>query len=143
MYTRGNLGAEHARLSCPKFRSTWNVHAYECINCQRFNQMTVCDVKEVTHSDAPTKNYHPNLQFPLALQSFLAILWLIVLILLSATLLFWFTLAALISLVSSCSRQLFSPKSSDEPAVHYLHSSIATDQVIDWQVMKVEHLAAK
>ncbi len=34
--------------------------------------MTTCNVKGITHNDEPAENYHPTLQIPSALQSFLA-----------------------------------------------------------------------
>lgn len=64
----------------------------------------MCNVKCVACSDDRTENYHPN---SAVLQRFLvslgSLFWLLL-----ANLLFWFRLTALISVVSSRSKLLFS-----------------------------------
>ncbi len=59
----------------------------------------MCEVKGAA-SDKSTKNLHSALKFPSAPLGILA----------SFSSLFWFTLTALINLVSSSNRQLFSAK---------------------------------
>ncbi len=73
------------------------------------DQMTMCNVRGVAYSDEPTENYHPILQFPSTLQSFIASFKLIVLVfwLATLTLLFWFTLTALIVLFSAAAGNCF------------------------------------
>ncbi len=87
----------------------------------------MCNMAGVTHSDEPTGNYHPTLQFPSSLQSVLVSFssWF-------TTLLFWFTLTALINLVSRHGWLLFSAKSHKNPTVRYLHSiKLQMDKVSD------------
>lgn len=60
----------------------------------------------------PTKKYHHTMQFSQSDTKGFSIFQVIVLVLWPETLLFWFTLMALIKLISSQSRQLFSAKSS-------------------------------
>lgn len=96
----------------------------------------MCNVK----GDKPTEIYLLTLQFPSALQNITVFLssfsW-------SETLLFWFSLTALISLISNRNRQLFSvKKKSDKPTAHYLSRTKQwTDKVRNQPVDKVEHLA--
>ncbi len=59
------------------------------------NQKTVCNVKGVTHSDAPTEHYHLTLLFPSALRSILVSFSSLLLVLRPTTLLFRFSLTAL------------------------------------------------
>ena len=61
-------------------------------------QMTMCNVKGVASIDVPTENYHPT-AVPLSSMERFSIFQLIVLVLLSATLAFWFTLTIFISFV--------------------------------------------
>lgn len=61
--------------------------------------MTIDNVNGVMSSDKPTENHHPTLQFPSALQSFLA----------SFSSLFWLSSTIPSNLITN-SRQLFSMK---------------------------------
>ncbi len=85
----------------------------------------MCDMKGVAPSDGPTDNYHPTLQFPSVLWSFLA------------------SFAVLVH--SLCSHQrcfqqqqqaaVFGKKRSDKPTVDHLPSiKRQTDKVSDWLV---------
>ncbi len=59
--------------------------------------MTMCNVRSIAPSHEPPENYQLNLQLPLALQSFI-VSFSSLLICLASTLLFWFSLTALILL---------------------------------------------
>ncbi len=89
--------------------------------------MTICNTIGVVSSDKTIKNYHPTLHFPSDLRSFFCIFHLIVLFLL-----FWFTLTALISLLTRHSGQLFSAKKLKDrlyatcPAPNGRQSKLAT-----------------
>ncbi len=63
----------------------------------------MCKVKRVARKD----NQSPNSAVPLSSTEHFSIFQLIVLVFQPATLLFWFTLIAPISIISSRSRQLF------------------------------------
>ncbi len=80
------------------------------------DQITICNVGGVAHSDKPTENYHLALQFPSAPWSFSA----------SFSSLFWFSGPQLCSRQSRFQPQqaaVFSGKSSDKPAVRYVPST--------------------
>ena len=65
--------------------------------------MSPCDVKGAARKEKPTENYHL-----LASTGHFNIFQLIIWVLQLATLLVWFSLAAVIGVVSRCSRQPFS-----------------------------------
>ncbi len=69
--------------------------------------MTMFNVTCLAHSDERTENYDPTLQFPSNSTERFSLFLLIILVL-GRTLLFWFILTTLIYLVSSSTWQLFS-----------------------------------
>lgn len=85
--------------------------------------MATNNVKGVTYSIRATKNYHPAVQF--TLHGFLASSHCFGFP--ATTSLLWFTVTALISLISSHSRQL---RDSDKPTVHYLSSQMTNRQKV-------------
>ena len=76
--------------------------------------MAASNVRGDARSDEPTENYHPTLQFPSALWSFIAS-FSSLFSCPAATLLFWFTLSALIVLFSPAAGSCFQRKSSKNP----------------------------
>ncbi len=102
------------------------------------DQMTVCNVKGVAHSDELTENYCSTLQFLSTLRSFSApfilLFWF-----LRPTPLLWFTLAALIVTFPANSRQLFSAVINQ---LYLLSTKRQTDKVSDWLVNIVEAMLA-